>query len=316
MMKLVDILYENTPANQRYVEKLMPKLSEYYGDLYQDTDWFNAAYTMAHTQKGPYEYKAAAMNINIQLEELNKLTSGNLNLLNMDMSQVLALRDKLQYLNKSINNNFNLLVNLRDMFSSIGQGNFMDTYSIPPGVMIELWTKWLKEIYEPEVEKRRMSYGGKQLRYMGDLRGGTWKKHNPYFGQQDFWKIYHTPGEQMNYYVTSSYLEERGIDDKPLMFVGKDMEEVDEFIDNAEMEMAVDDIIQYFTQEDARKVIKYIRAFPSWDFEYDDLDAGEEIGREIQKYVDDHPEIGFNTDSGSEETFAHIGDSLNDYLNY
>ena len=47
--------------------------------------------------------------------------------------------------------------------------------------------KWLKEIYEPEVEKRRMSYGGKQLRYMGDLRGGTWKKHNPYFGQQDFW---------------------------------------------------------------------------------------------------------------------------------
>ena len=120
----------------------------------------------------------------------------------------------------------------------------------------------------------------------------------------------------MKYYVTSSYLEERGIDDRPLMFVGKDMEEVDEFIDNAEMEMAVDDILQYFNQEDARKVIKHIRAFPSWDFEYDDLDAGEEIGREIQKYVDDHPEIGFNTDSGSEETFSHIGDSLNDYLNY
>ena len=46
------------------------------------------------------------------------------------------------------------------------------------------------------------------------------------------------------------------------------------------------------------------------------LDVGEEIGRDIQKYVDDHPEIGFNTDSSSEETFAHIGDSLNDYLNY
>ena len=62
-----------------------------------------------------------------------------------------------------------MLVNLRDMFSSIGQGNFMDTYSIPPGIMIELWEKWLKEIYEPEVEKRRMSYGGKQLSYMDDM---------------------------------------------------------------------------------------------------------------------------------------------------
>jgi hypothetical protein len=43
MMKLVDILYEDTKANQRYVEKLMPKLSEYYAGLYKDTDWFIAA---------------------------------------------------------------------------------------------------------------------------------------------------------------------------------------------------------------------------------------------------------------------------------
>lgn len=319
MMKLVDILYEDTKANQRYVEKLMPKLSEYFEDLYQDTDWFNAAYTMANTQKGPYEYRAAAMNINIQLEELNKLTSGNLNLLNMDMSQVLALREKLQSLNKSINNNFNLLVNLRDMFSSIGQGNFMDTYSIPPGIMIELWTKWLKEIYEPEVEKRRMSYGGKQLtpmskaEYMGPVP--DWPKYNPSFGQQDFWKWYSNASMGNKRYVTSSYLEdERGVE--PLMFLAKDEEDMEIFIDNAEMEMAIDDILQYFNKEDARKIITYIRSKPSWDFEYDDVDVGEEIGREIQKYVDDHPEIGFNTDAGSEETFSHIGDSLNDYLNY
>ena len=319
MMKFVDILYEDTKANQRYVEKLMPKLSEYYEGLYKDTDWFNAAYTMAHTQKGPYEYQAAAMNINIQLAELNKLTSGNLNLLNMDMSQVLALRDKLQSLNKSINNNFNLLVNLRDMFSSIGQGNFMDTYSVPPGVMIELWTKWLKEIYEPEVEKRRMSYGGKELipiNHMGDdIQPNEWEKYNPTFGQQDFWKWFSTVGMRDEYYVTSSYLEdERG--PEPLMFAAKDKEEMLTFIDNAEMEMAVDDIIQYFNQEDARKVIKYIRSKPAWIYNDEDLDVGEEIGRDIQKYVDDHPEIGFNTDSSSEETFSHIGDVLNDYLHY
>jgi len=321
MMKLVDILYEDTKVNQRYVEKLMPKLSEYYAGLYKDTDWFNAAYTMAHTQKGPYEYQAAAMNINIQLEELNKLTSGNLNLLNMDMSQVLALRDKLQYLNKSINNNFNLLVNLRDMFSSIAQGNFMDTYSVPPGVMIELWTKWLKEIYEPEAEKRRMSYGGKQLRYMDDeggvdRRSMEWITHNPYFGQQDFWKIYHPRGEQMNYYVTSSYLEERGIDDRPLMFVAKDMEEVDEFIDNAEMEMAVDELSQYFNSVGARKVIKYLRSEPGWIYDDEDLDVNEEIGLTVKKYIDEHPEIDFNTDGDSDQTFTRIGEILNDYLHY
>ena len=37
MMKIIDILYEDTKANHRYVEKLMPKLSEYFEDLYQES---------------------------------------------------------------------------------------------------------------------------------------------------------------------------------------------------------------------------------------------------------------------------------------
>ena len=318
MMKIVDILYENTKGNERFVTALIPKLTHWYDNLYTDTDWFNAAYNVVNTQKGPYEYRAAAMNANIQIEELNKLTSSMGNTLNMDLDQLLSFRKKYLAINKSINDNINLLVHLRDMFSSIRQGNFMEIYSVPLGVMIELWTRWIKEVYTPESQQRELSYGGHQLMpisrgdFMGELNP-VWQKYNPVFGQQDFWKSW---GKSEGIYVTSSYLEnERG--DEPLMFVARSVEDMYDFVSNAEMEMAINDISQYFSKIGARKVINYIRSKPDWEYNDDEeLDVNEEIGLDIKNYVDEHPEIDFNTDGGSDETFTHIGQILNDYLHY
>ena len=197
MIKLVDILYENTTSNDKFVNLLIPKLTHWYDNLYPDTDWFNAAYNVVNTQKGPYEYRAAAMNANIQIEELNKLTSSAGGMLNMDMDQLLSFRKKYQTLIKSINDNINLLVHLRDMFSSLRQGNFMEIYSVPIGVMVELWTRWIKEVYTPESQQRELSYGGHQLMPIsrGDFMGESnpvWEKYNPIFGQQEFWKSFNT----------------------------------------------------------------------------------------------------------------------------
>lgn len=320
MMKLVDILYENTKANNKFVNLLIPKLTEWYENLYNDTDWYNAAYNTVNTQKGPYEYRAAAMNANIQIEELNKLTSSAANTLNMDMGQLISFRKKLNTHQKSLNDNLNLVVHLRDMFNSIGAGYFMDIYSVSPGVMIEVWDRWMKEVYEPESEKREMSYGGKKLvpiSNMGDdIHADDWEKINPDFGQQDFWKWFSTMGMGEQYYVTSSYLEDvRG--KEPLMFDAKDKEEMLTFIDNVEMEMAIDELSQYFTSVGARKVINFIRQKPSWPYDDDDIDSvEEEIGLDIKKYVDDHPEIDFDTDGDSDHTFTRIGEILNDYLHY
>ena len=318
-MKIIDILYENTTSNDKFVNLLIPKLTHWYDNLYPDTDWFNAAYNVVNTQKGPYEYRAAAMNVNIQIEELNKLTSSMGNTLNMDLDQLLSFRKKYLAINKSINDNINLLVHLRDMFSSIRQGNFMEIYSVPIGVMIELWARWIKEVYEPEVEKREMSYGGKELvsiSNMGDdIQADEWEKYNPNFGQQDFWKWFSTMGMGEQYYVTSSYLED-GRGKEPLMFVAKDEEEMVTFIDNVEMEMAIDELSQYFTSVGARKVIKYLRSEPGWIYDDEDLDVNEEIGLTVKKYIDEHPEINFNTDGDSDQTFTRIGEILNDYLHY
>jgi len=320
MMKLVDILYENTTLNDKFVNLLMPKLTHWYDNLYPDTDWFNAAYNVVNSQKGPYEYRAAAMNANIQIAELNKLTSQAKNILTMDVNEVFGIRDKINSLTKSINNNLNLIIHLRDMFSSIGQGNFMDTYSVPPGVMIELWQRWVKEVYDPESQKRELSNGGHQLMPMsrGDFMGESnpvWEKYNPIFGQQDFWKSFNTHGMGDKTYVTSSYLEnERG--DEPLMFVARGIEDMYDFIDNAEMEMAIDEISQYFSKVGARKVINYIRSKPGWAYDDEDIEVNEEIGLDIKDYVDEHPEIDFNTDGDTDETFTRIGEILNDYLHY
>ena len=88
MMKIIDILYENTTSNDKFVNLLMPKLTHWYDNLYPDTDWFNAAYNVVNSQKGPYEYWAAASNANIQMGELNKLTSSAGSMLNMDIDQL------------------------------------------------------------------------------------------------------------------------------------------------------------------------------------------------------------------------------------
>ena len=53
----------------------------------------------------------------------------------------------------------------------------------------------------------------------------------------------------------------------------------------------------------ARKVINYIRSEHGWVYDDDGLDVNEEIGLDIKKYVDEHPEIDFNTDGGTDETF-------------
>lgn len=326
MMKLVDILYENTKANNKFVNFLIPKLTEWYENLYNNTDWYNAAYNTVNTQKGPYEYRAAAMNANIQIEELNKLTSSAASTLNMDMGQLISFRKKLNAHQKSLNDNLNLVVHLRDMFNSIVGGYFMDIYSVSPGVMIEVWDRWMKEVYEPESEKREMSYGGKKLipisnnewsGQMGDdIHADDWEKINPRFGQQDFWKWFSTMGMGEQYYVTSSYLEDvRG--KEPLMFDAKDKEEMLTFIDNVEMEMAIDELSQYFTTVGARKVIKYLRGLGKQAFIHDDIDDVEkEIGLQIKTFIDHHPEIDFDTDGDSDQTFTRIGEILNDYLHY
>ena len=316
MMKLVDILNEDIKRQDKFINYLMPKLTEYYSNVYKDTDWFNAAYSAMHTQKGPSEYKAAALNADRELEELNKLTSQLRSTLTMDMGQVMELREKMLEHGRSITANLNLMVHLKDLFQSMSQGNFMETYSIPPGIMIELWEKWKKEIYDPEVEKRRMSMGGKQLSYMeDDMQEFEWKSIDPIFGERDTWKIYHTAGDQMPYYVTNSYLRQHGEDEKQLMFVAKDMEEADEFIDNVEMDQAVGDMRQYFGNvEDARKLIKYLKSQPSW--EYEDTEVLGEIADVIKEWIDNHPEISFNTDGDPAETFYYMAEMLNDYLNY
>ena len=36
----------------------------------------------------------------------------------------------------------------------------------------------------------------------------------------------------------------------------------------------------------------------------------------IKNYIDDHPEIHFDTDGDIDQTFTHIGELLNDYLNF
>ena len=321
MMKLIDILYENTQANEKFVNYLIPKLTEYFENLYPESDWFSAAYNQMYTNKDPYEYRAAGMNANIQMEELKKFLSSTKNVLTTDVSQVQELRKGLLERTKIIDKNLYLLIHLKDMFNSMRQGNFMDNYSVPPGVMVEVWERWKKEVYEPESKKREVSYGGRQLQPIsgGDFMGYTnpnWEKYNPVFGQQDFWKTFNTHGMGKKTYVTSSYLEDtRG--EEPLMYVARDVEDARDFIEKAEMDMAIDEISQYFSSVGARKVINFIKQSPSWPYDDEDIDSvEEEIGLDIKNYVDEHPEIDFNTDGDTDETFTHIGQILNDYLHY
>ena len=50
-MKIIEILYENTKGNERFINALIPKLTQWYENLYVDTDWFNAAYNTMYSNK-------------------------------------------------------------------------------------------------------------------------------------------------------------------------------------------------------------------------------------------------------------------------
>ena len=320
MMKILEILYENTQANEKFVNYLIPKLTEFFKNLYKDTDWMSAAYNVMNLTKEPYEYRAAAMNANIQIGELKKFLSSTNNVLTTDVSQLKEIRKGVLERTKLLDKNMHLVIHLRDLFNSMQQGNFMDNYSVTPGIMIEVWERWKKEVYGPESKQRELSYGGQLLKPIssGDFMGNSnpvWEKYNPIFGQQDFWKSFNTHGMGDETYVTSSYLEnDRG--DEPLMFVASSVEDMYDFIDNAEMEMAINDISQYFSKVGAKKVINHLRSEAGWIYDDDELDVNEEIGLTIKNYVDEHPEIDFNTDGDTDETFTHIGQILNDYLHY
>lgn len=318
-MKLIDILYENTQANEKFVNYLLPKLTEHFENLYADTDWLNAAYNVLYTSKGPYDYKAAGMNANIQIKELKELLESTKNVLTTDVSHIQEIRQTILDKTKSIDKNLYMLIHLRELFNSMRQGNFMDNYSVTPAIMIEVWERWIKEVYEPAAKKRETTYAGRELVPISqyNIKESDWRTYNPEFGQQDFWSTYSTAVLGDAYYVTSNYLSDvRG--KEPLMYIAKDVEELWAFIDAAEMEMAIEDISQYFTKIGARKVINFIRQQPGWQYTDPEIEesSAELIGEDIKEYVDEHPEIDFTTDGGTEETFTHIGEILNDYLHY
>jgi len=318
-MKLIDILYENTQANEKFVNYLIPKLTEYFENLYADTDWLQAAYNLLYSSKGPYEYQAAGMNANIQMKELKEFLGSTKNVLTTDVSHLQEIRQKILTKTKLIDKNLYMLIHLREMFNSMRQGNFMDTYSVPPAIMIEVWDRWMKEVYEPAAKKRETTYAGRELVPISqhDIKESDWSTYNPDFGQQHFWSTY-SPGVLGDgYYVTSNYLS--GVRGKePLMYVAKDVEDLWSFIDAAEMDMAIEDLNQYFTKVGARQVINFIRQKPGGQYNDPESEetAAELIGEDIKEYVDEHPEIDFSTDGGTEETFTHIGEILNDYLHY
>ena len=321
-MKIIEILYENTKGNERFINALIPKLTQWYENLYVDTDWFNAAYNTMYSNKEAYEYRAAAMNANIQIQNLKELLDAHKNVLDMEIDDILSLRAKLIEKESLINDNLRLVAHLKNLFGSgsSSKGNFMEIYSVPPGIMIELWERWKKEVYDPESFRRERNFGGKSLIPIssGDFMGYTnpnWKPYNPEFGQRNFWKTFNTHGMGDKIYVTSSYLETSHADE-PLMYDADNEEDVLLFIDRVEMEMAIDQLNQYFTDVDAKKVIDYIRSQPSWQYDDEELDVNEEIGLDIKKYVDEHPEIHFETDGDTDGTFTYIGQILNDYLHY
>ena len=236
----------------------MPKLTEFFGDMYPDTDWTSAAFHIMNQDAltiPPNEYRVAAMDANIELEKLGKLTSNLQSTLDMNTNTIVDLEDKLYIANKSIKNKLSKIRHITNLFSSMGKGSFMEIYSVPTGVMIELWEKWRTEIYIPAIEELKMQYGGRKLSSFveaGIPEATSMWLPLPFkinFGANKTWKIYREEASgNPHYYVRNDKM----LKDK-LVFDSESAQEIIKFVDNVEMEDAINEEYLYFDNRDTLK---------------------------------------------------------------
>jgi len=315
MLKFVTILKEDQKSNDRFIEKLMPKLTEFFEDMYPDTDWVSAAFNIMHDDAliiPPYTYRATAMNANIELEKLGKITSNLQNTLDMNTNTISDLEKKLYDTNKSIRDKLSKLKHLTNLFSSTGKGSFMEIYSIPIGVMIELWEKWRTEIYIPAIEELKMQYGGRRLSHFAEVgipeAPSMWKPP-PFkidFGIDETWKIYKAFRKgtgKPHYYVRNDKM----LKDK-LVFHSESAQEIVKFVDDVEMESAINEEYLYFENRDTLKnLILHLRDQVSENYtEYG-------IAAVIEAWLDDQNTF-INTDGSEKRTIFRIGKFLKKYL--
>jgi hypothetical protein len=315
MLKFVTILKEDQKSNDRFIERLMPKLTEFFEDMYPDTNWTSAAFHIMNEDALtilPNEYRVAAMNANIELEKLGKLTSNLQSTLDMNTNTIVDLEDKLYTANKSIKNKLSKIRHITNLFSSMGKGSFMEIYSVPTGVMIELWEKWRTEIYIPAIEELKMQYGGRRLSSFveaGIPEAPTLWKPLPFkinFGADKTWKIYKAFRKgtgKPHYYVRNDKM----LKDK-LVFHSESAQEIVKFVDDVEMESAINEEYLYFENRDTLKnLILHLRDQVSENYtEYD-------IAAVIEEWLDDQNTF-INTDGSEKRTIFRIGKFLKKYL--
>lgn len=313
MLKFVTILKENQKSNDRFIERLMPKLTEFFEDMYPDTNWTSAAFHIMNEDALtilPNEYRVAAMNANIELEKLGKLTSNLQSTLDMNTNTIVDLEDKLYTANKSIKNKLSKIRHITNLFSSMGKGSFMEIYSVPTGVMIELWEKWRTEIYIPAIEELKMQYGGRRLSSFveaGIPEASSMWKPLPFkinFGADKTWKIYREEvSGNPHYYVRNDKM----LKDK-LVFDSESAQEIIKFVDNVEMESAINEKYLHFPNKDSlKKLILHLRDQIAKDY------TAEDIAAEIDGWLYD-TNTYIDTDGTEEGTIFMIGKSLKKYL--
>ena len=159
-----DILLEQTnPKSTKFVEMIVPKMKEHFENKGY-AHWTNAADFM-ETQTVE-KYRESMRVAKEKGKEMSDILTKLNNFEKYTPTAVYKLQQQYFNINKEYNDAINSVSHIKTLFSNMmGEGNFIDRYAVPIGVLVDVWERFYEEIYKSGKIEHNKTYGDMDLRY-------------------------------------------------------------------------------------------------------------------------------------------------------
>lgn len=156
---------EKSPRQQKFIDLIVAEMKKYYENRYEGTHWVDATHGMS--LDGIEKYRIAVDNVKEYGKQLLEIDE---RLQKVDAVSPSGLRDvitKRIEINEKYKNAMYTVSHLADIFnrSEWDKPNFIETYAVPVGILLDAWEQFFHEVYTPGKVEHNKTKSGIELEY-------------------------------------------------------------------------------------------------------------------------------------------------------